>query len=213
MKVRHHFLLYPFFKLYIKWQLKRNFHQINLLGAVNDEDKAVLVLANHYSWWDGFFLLHLNEHVFKRKFTFLMTEKELDKHWYFKYTGGISIRKGSRSTIKSLKYCAELLNDPQYFMLIFPQGKFESMHKNHLTLEKGFDTILNQTKQTVQLIFVVNLIEYFSKVKPSVFTYYLQFQYKNKTVLEIQQAYHDFYEACRNKNRVLQGTKQENPLK
>lgn len=202
-KVKHHFLLYPFFKLYIQGQLKRNFRQINIMGDANDEGKPVLALANHFSWWDGFFALHLNQKLFKRKFTFLMTEKELNKHWYFQFTGGISIRKGSKSMLESLRYCAELIDDPQYFMLVFPQGKFESMHQNKLQLEKGFDTILKNAKQTVHLLFVVNLIEYFSNSKPSVFIYFREYEYTNKTAAEILEAYQAFYSECKAKTRKL----------
>lgn len=211
--VKHHFLLYPFFKLYIKRQLKRNFHQLNIHGDLNDEGKAVLVLANHYSWWDGFFVLHLNEKLFKRKFTFLMTERELNKHWYFKFTGGIAIRKGSRSTLGSLQYCANLLSDPRYLMLLFPQGKFESLHQHQLKLEKGFETVLRNTQQTVQLLFVVNLIEYFSNPKPSVFIYAKTYRYDQQSALDMQEAYHHFYEECRLKVRTLNHAAKTQQLK
>ena len=45
---------------------------------------------------------------------------------YLKYGGAFSINKKSRDMLQSLDYAAELLNDPQNLVLIFPQGKLYS---------------------------------------------------------------------------------------
>ncbi|MFA9390447.1 MAG: lysophospholipid acyltransferase family protein [Prolixibacteraceae bacterium] len=193
LAVKHHFLLYPFFNCLMQYQVKRNFYKIELVGKVEDKQKAVLVIANHTSWWDGFWINHLNQQLFKRKFTFLMREDQLQKHWYFKYTGGIPINKGSRSVIESLQYCKQVLTQSKYLMLIFPQGKIHSMYHSTFTFEKGLEIILKQTNDDVQVIFTANLVDYFSQAKPSVYIYFEEYSYVNQTISEIEAAYQQFY--------------------
>ena len=202
-KVRHHFLLYPFFRSYINWKMKKNFHQVQLIGEVNDAGNAVLVISNHQSWWDGFWINHLNQALFQRKFCFLMSEEELQKHWYFKFTGGISIKKKSRSVIDSINYSAELLSCPEYLLLIFPQGQFQSMHQSTLRFEKGFESILKKCTSPVQLLFVANIVEFFSNPKPSVFIYYEEYRYNNQNLSDIRIAYQQFYSSCKLKDRSI----------
>ena len=191
--VKHHAFLYPFFRWYISRRLKQHFHSIELIGNVPHNDGAILVISNHTSWWDGFWINYLNENRFQRKFTFLMREDQLQKHWYFKHTGGIPINKGSRSAIKSLAYCAQLLNSPNYLLLVFPQGEIQTMHATTFKFEKGIERIMANCPENVQMIFAANLIDYFSNAKPTLSIYYTEFDWKNKKLSDLQTGYQQFY--------------------
>ncbi len=53
----------------------------------------------------------------------MMLEEQLRKRMYLNKSGGYSVRKGSRSILKSLDYTAELLKEKKSLVLMFPQGK------------------------------------------------------------------------------------------
>ena len=117
----------------------------------------------------------------------------LQKNWFFKYTGGFSISKNSKSVIETLNYSAELLSDKNNMVLMFPQGEIVSMHKANFEFEKGVEKILQRTKNEVQVLFVANIIDYLSEIKPSVYTYMSDYTGKY-TISEIEKAYNSFYQ-------------------
>jgi 1-acyl-sn-glycerol-3-phosphate acyltransferase len=43
---------------YVQQLMKRSFHAVRLLGEppVPPREKPVLIVANHGTWWDGFFI-------------------------------------------------------------------------------------------------------------------------------------------------------------
>ena len=175
--------------------MKRSFHDIVIRSDVEDRGKPILLICNHNSWWDGIWALHLNQQVFGRKFHFMMLEEQLKKNWFFQYTGGFSVRKSNRSLVESLNYSAELLENTNNMVLMFPQGKIQSMHRTSFIFEKGIERILARTKKEVELVFEVNLVDYFSQAKPSV--YLNATSYKGDYSLNaIQEAYNDFYRQC-----------------
>ena len=71
-----------------------------------------------------------------------MLEEQLKKNWFFQYTGGYSIKKSTRSVVESLNYTAELLENNKNLVLMFPQGKIQSMHRSEFVFEKGIERIL-----------------------------------------------------------------------
>lgn len=125
----------------------------------------------------------------------MMLEEQLHKNWFFKYTGGFSIRKNSKTVIESLNYTAELLANKKNMVLIFPQGEIGSMHDANFVFEKGISKILQRTKNEIQVIFVANLIDYHSNVKPTLHAYMNDYSGNFETA-EIQNTYNDFYKTC-----------------
>lgn len=195
IKAKHNAIIDPFFRWYVIWKMKRSFHEIVINSDVEDLGKPILLICNHTSWWDGIWALHLNQQKFQRKFHFMMLEEQLKKNWFFQYTGGFSVRKSDRSVVESLNYAADLLENKNNLVLMFPQGKIQSMHRTGFIFEKGIERILKRTKNEVELVFEVNLLDYFSQVKPSV--------YLNATVYNgehsltaIQEAYNAFFLEC-----------------
>jgi 1-acyl-sn-glycerol-3-phosphate acyltransferase len=192
---KHHMILYPFFRNYVLLKMKKSFSAIEIFGNLQDDGKPLLCIANHTSWWDGIWVLYSNEKRFRRKFHFMMLEEQLRKNWFFRYTGGFSIKKGSRSVLESLKYAATLLNDPQNMVLMFPQGEIQSMHRHLFRFEKGIETILRNCTTDVQVIFQVNLIDYLSSPKPGLYQYLTTYN-GNPTHTEMEDAYNRFYAEC-----------------
>lgn len=193
IKAKHNWFLDPFFRFYVIRKMKRSFHSVQIEGEMKDKNLPILLVCNHISWWDGIWTLHLNQQLFHRKYHFMMLETMLQKNWYFKYTGGFSVDKSSKSIIETLNYTAELLSDKNNMVLMFPQGEIESMHNHNFRFEKGIEKILQRTKNDVQLIFVANIVDYHSHAKPSLYLYIADFTGSFNTA-EIEKKYNVFYQ-------------------
>lgn len=196
LKAHHHFLIYPFFKFYAGWIIKRHFGQVQVVENYVDKGSSVVLLANHFSWWDGFFAMYLNVNVLKRKFHFMMLEEQLKKFSFFNQTGGFSVRKNSRSLLESINYTVELLSEKQNMVLLFPQGKIETSYKNEFQFEAGIGRILSHVKAPVQILFMVNLIDYYSSRKPGIYMHVSEYTGDKLDAQSLTQAYNLFYHEC-----------------
>ncbi len=175
--------------------MKSSFHDFIIERGVEDRNLPILLICNHMSWWDGIWTLHINQQLFLRKYHFMMLEEQLQKNWFFKYTGGFSIQKNSKSLIESLNYAAELLRNKKNMVLIFPQGEIGSMHHTGFVFEKGIGKIMKLVKNEVQIIFVANLVDYHSNSKPTLHAYLTEYSGSSDNT-EIQAAYNSFYANC-----------------
>lgn len=199
---RHHIVLYPMLKWLSLFLIKRNFNSVKIIGAFADSGKPVLVVANHVSWWDGIWVMHLNLKTIKRKFHFMMLEEQLKIHWYFQYSGGYSVKKKSRSIIDSINYSIELLNQPGNMVLMFPQGRIQSLYQNKVVFEKGIERIIHNISPDIQILFVANLIDYLSDSKPNLFIHLKKFVAKDFHQLNIEGEYNKFYEQVLNTQKA-----------
>ena len=69
IKADHRTIAVKFFDWYISKIIKKDFHNIEYDKGFNfDKNKAILLIPNHFSWWDGFFAYFLNLCFFKKKF-------------------------------------------------------------------------------------------------------------------------------------------------
>lgn len=193
LKASHHPVIYPFFRFYTKWKISRNFHGVIIKGEIHDMSKPVLLISNHFSWWDGFWVMYLNMKIFRRKFWFMMQEENLRKHIFFNKTGGYSVKKGTRSIIETLDYTAELLKDEKNLVLIFPQGEIQPMRTEKVSFEKGIFHILNRAGQYIHIIFLVNIIEYYSNPLPTLYMHIKEYVHDSENTEDAGSSYQEFY--------------------
>ena len=195
IKAKHHFVIHPIFKGFSRVMTNRHFARVKVVGDVAvDNNRSILLLSNHTSWWDGFWQLYLNMRVFKKKYHFMMLEEQLRKHWYFNYTGGFSVKKSARSAVETIQYSAELLSHPDNMVLMFPQGKVESIHKHSVTFEKGVEKIIERTNRSnVQIVFLVNSVDYFINKKPILYHYIKEYKGINTDYLTLERSYNTFF--------------------
>jgi 1-acyl-sn-glycerol-3-phosphate acyltransferase len=196
LKAKHHKLIFPFFRWYTVWQIRKKFGEIHFHGVFTDRKQPVLLIANHVSWWDGFWALFLNMKKFSRNFHFMMEEDQLKKYWYFNHCGGFSVRKNSREILTSLAYSRELLQNPDNLVLIFPQGEIQSIHRQHFRFEKGIGKIAAGMESKIQLMMVVFLTDYFSSPKPGLYIYFSEFREEKFDLEAMESAYNRFYTEC-----------------
>jgi 1-acyl-sn-glycerol-3-phosphate acyltransferase len=175
--------------------MKHTFNSVILNGEFTDRELPVLLVCNHMSWWDGIWAFYFNKKMLLRRFHFMMLEEQLRKNWFFKYTGGFSVTKNSKSVIETIKYAAELLQNPGNSVLMFPQGEIQSMHRHTFHFEKGIGKILDKTNNQVQIVMLANIVDYFSDIKPNLTIYYEEFAGKLNTK-DLEKAYNDFFGKC-----------------
>lgn len=203
IRARHNFIIYSFFQKYTLWKIKRHFNDVIILGDYADRGLPILVVSNHSTWWDGFWIYYLNHKILKRKFYFIMLEDQLKKYWYFRYCGGYSIKKNSRSIFETLNYTAELLSNPDNLVLIFPQGEITSMHNHNIRFERGIELVMRKLKSEISILFVVNLIDYLSKPKPSLYQYISEYRYDKFDFFDFETSYKNFFKQSIERQSIL----------
>jgi 1-acyl-sn-glycerol-3-phosphate acyltransferase len=118
---------------------------------------SILLLCNHFSWWDGFWAGWLRWRVFDRVFYIMMQEDHLKQRMWLRYMGGFSINRQSKEVIGSLNYASELLNDPGNLVTVFPQGQLVSNHATDIHIERGIAHIVKKVKGNCQIIYLQRL--------------------------------------------------------
>lgn len=184
------------FDVYLRVLFKKYFHRLEVTwNAVSpQENSSILLLANHFSWWDGFFWYYLNKVVWKKKFHIMMLEEQLKRYWFFRFLGAFSIRKNSRSVMESFAYASKLVADPNNLVLIFPQGEIQPLSIEKIKFERGIELLKTSDTYTTQTVFGYVHTEYGSNPKPTV-RFFLQ-EGNGKDVGEMEQAYQRFRKEC-----------------
>jgi 1-acyl-sn-glycerol-3-phosphate acyltransferase len=181
--------------VYARWLATRNFHAINFNTIEVDKNRSVLLIANHFSGWDTIVLLWINRKLFKKKFHVMLLESTAIKEPFLKYAGAFSINKTSRDMIHSLDFAAELLDDPENLVLIFPQGKLYSNMVSDIVFEKGIIHVIKKATGSFQLIFAATFIECFENLKATANTHLkndINVNFNN--IGQLQQAYQQHYD-------------------
>ncbi|OCX51305.1 hypothetical protein BEL04_14830 [Mucilaginibacter sp. PPCGB 2223] len=199
IKPQRHWLITPFFSWYISRIVKRHFRSVNFNPIDLQSGKAVLLIANHYSWWDGFVLYHLNKIHFKKQFRIMVLEETMREVRFFKYLGAFSIHKSSKQVTGSLVYAAELLTDPDNLVVIFPQGKLYSNFVNDVVFEKGAAKIAELATTHFQYLFSAAFTENFQHKKPAVNVGLKVLQNTEIAVAGLPGAYREHYRLAREK--------------
>lgn len=191
-------------RYYSGYKLEKAFRPIRLIGEYASAEGSILLIANHFSWWDGFIQYRLNRQVFQKKFYVMMQEQQLIHHKILCQGGAFSIRKGSREIMESLRYSAGLLEDTNNLLLLFPQGRIQSIHTAEFRFQKGMEYLLKHTSGQVQLVFNVNLIDYFSEKRPSLSVYYRKYEPAGSFALPVlENAYNEYARECKQRQYEL----------
>src|SRR6056297_3643540 len=165
---RHHWFYVTFFRYYTRFMLRWYFRKVVIKGDIQDRGLPVLLVGNHFSWWDGFFANYMNDVIFQRKFHVMILEEQLKKRMFLNKGGAFSIRKHSPSVIETIQYTRGLLSDPGNLVTLYPQGEIRSMFDYPVRVEKGPEKFLRGLEGQLQVFFMTALIDYFSHTRPSV---------------------------------------------
>lgn len=191
--------IFWFIKRYMLWLVGKQFHEILFNKIDVDKDRSVLLIANHFSFWDGLIVFYVNNCLFKKKAHVMILEETSGKEPFLKYTGAFSVKKNSRDILASINYAATLLDNPGNLVLIYPQGRLYSNFVTEIHFEKGINKIIKQVKGDFQLVFAAAFVQYFKNPKPAV-TVYLKNEYVDyaaKSTANLQMAYQHFYDEAK----------------
>jgi 1-acyl-sn-glycerol-3-phosphate acyltransferase len=191
-------VVHYFFQLYVRFIIGRHFNAVIFNRIETDPAKAILLIANHSGFWDGFLLYWVKRKLFKKQFYIMLLEKTSKRVPILKYGGAFSINKHTRDIVESLDYAARLLNDPGNLVLIFPQGKLYSNFVAEIEFEKGIIKIMKQAAGNFQLVFAATFIEHFANPKPDAYIYLKLVTVPGfDNIADLQQAYQQHYDKAR----------------
>jgi len=162
--------VFNIFSWYIRYIIKKGFSAQHFNKIDVNANEAILLLANHFSWWDGFLMFQLNKLLFKKEFHVLVAEEDYRAHWFLKYFGAFAAENSGKDVVGTLLHAGQLLNDPNNLVLLFPQGKLYSAYVSSIAFEKGVMQVVNESKKKFQIIFAANVIDYSAR-KPEVHTH------------------------------------------
>ena len=193
IKANHRPFFVWFFKQYSIQTINSSFREVNIHYEDTPEDKSILMIGNHFSWWDGFFANYINFRVFNKKIHVLMLEEQLKSRLFLNKAGAFSIARGTRSVIETLDYSSNLLRDRNNMLVLYPQGVFQSLYQFPVSFEKGFMRILdNADPISFQVIFYAALIDYFAKRKPKIDFYLKHHNYeKGQNANDLEKSFND----------------------
>lgn len=161
------------FQKYVNYRLRKAFNVMEFNQIEIKPNHSILLLPNHFSWWDGFWAFWLEGKFFDRNFFIMMQEDHLQKRMFFNLTGGFSINPQSKEMITSLNYASTLLNDPANLVTIFPQGALISNHTDSITVQPGIGHVIKKIKGDCQIVYYTALVDYFESLKPSIYFHLL----------------------------------------
>lgn len=185
------------FSLFVGLLIRLHFREIRIIGQVEPDERPVLFIANHISWWDGFIALKVNEKIFRKKMFVMMLGKQLKHLPLFRYSGAFSIDPGTRNVVESLAFARDLLEQKENMVVMYPQGELRSMQHRDFVFKKGIEHIVRDNESRINIVFAAVMADYFAFSKPSVYVYLVEFHPKGKTnTSEMEAAYRDFFSSC-----------------
>ncbi|WP_291859283.1 lysophospholipid acyltransferase family protein [Marinilabilia sp.] len=204
IKASHNPFLVWLFKLFTQIIIHAKFKKIFIEGDTGTPNSSILVINNHFSWWDGFFVNYLNNKYWKKNFYVMMLEEELEKRKFLTQGGAFSIRRNHSTTPASLIYAKNILKNTHNLLLMYPQGKLQAQATRYLHFEPGVAHLAGKTGAPIKM--VVTLIDYFGSPRPSVWLYIKDLITNTYKPANIEQSYNDFMDECiehHNKNTDL----------
>lgn len=196
IKARHNPLWFWFFRNFFALRQAMHFRKMTVVSEVLvPESQSVLLLQNHFSWWDGYWSYWLSRTIFHRKFHVMMDEENLKQRMFLNQIGVFSVQKSSRDLLSSLHYSAEILKDPKNVLTIYPTGAMLTQHQQNMLFQKGISRILTGESGHLAVVFAVFLVDYFGFARPEI-RIYLENYTGERTTGALQQAYKSFYQHC-----------------
>lgn len=198
IKASHNAFFNWFYTWFARLSIRSHFANFHIDIGNLKSDKPLLVLCNHHSWWDGFWVLEFNRRFLDRRYHVMMLEEQLKKHISFKYIGAYSVKKGGRSLLDSLNYTLDILKDPRNMVLIFPQGELQSQHRDSVDFGAGIEYILNHSAD-IDILMLATFTDYLEEKKSSVYFYGELMSRKSSPI----DTYNTFYKNCKMKQSKL----------
>ncbi len=191
------------FRVYILQLFRKHFYAIHLLGE-RPQVKAnvpMLLLPNHSSWWDGFFIYLLNIRLWHRPTFLMMLEEQLKKNPFFRFLGAYSLDPHSAAGIRqSFKYTLNIFRtsyEKACNICIFPQGELLPWGHRPLGYKPGVMWLLNKVDRPIQIIQLAIRVEMLAQQRPEVFFMFSSIEpRKDSLTLQQLESSHEHLLSC-----------------
>ena len=104
---------------------------------------------------------------------------------------------------ESIQYTSDLLLDAENMVLIYPQGKLYSSHSRDIIFKKGIERIQFDEKKPAQVVFLVQLTDYFQFEKPTLYLYLGEADEDIYIKKNYEAQYREFFIQCLKKHSQL----------
>lgn len=125
----------------------------------------------------------------------MMLREQLEKRMFLNKAGAFSVEQSSRSAVESLQYSSEILSGKENILMMFPQGAIESLYHRGFRFARGVEKILQKCHPAPQILFNVNLVDYFPNPKPTLFIRTKSYD-GELTARNLEEAFNDFHMEC-----------------
>ncbi|MBE0679362.1 MAG: lysophospholipid acyltransferase family protein [Bacteroidales bacterium] len=196
IEARHIPFFVRFFSIYSRNGLKRHFQGVKFDCSADTANRPVLLIGNHFSWWDGFIAYRLNDLCLHKKFHIMMLEEQLENRQFLNKAGAFSIKRGSRSVVESLQYASGLLHNNENMVALFPQGTIASIHRRPVRFEKGIERITAGASDKLMILFSVALPDWYSEKKPGLTVRVIEYTARERSVTDLEETYNMFLDEC-----------------
>ncbi|MBE7176357.1 MAG: lysophospholipid acyltransferase family protein [Mucilaginibacter polytrichastri] len=197
--------IFAFFDAYIMRIVRRHFREVLFSPLKMTGNRSVLLLANHFSWWDGFLFWYLNKKMLKRRFHVMVLEETLRKQRFMRHLGGFSIGRAPGHMRDSMRFAASLLEQPGNLVLIFPQGKIHSNFIQDIRFMRGVEHIVAHAGTDFHYVFASVFTEHLQYPKPSAWIALEQHPATEfSSAKELESAFHVHHASARQKQEHYQ---------
>ena len=193
IRARRQSLALWFFTSYFRFLQKVLFREVEFIRQGPVPEGPVLLIQNHFSWWDGYWSYYIAEKLLRRKFHVMMLEKELRKRMFLSRTGAFSVDPDGPGMLASLRYATRLLESPDNLVTVYPQGKIQSHYIRQVPFHGGAAALLRLAGKPVNVVFAAAHIQFGSPVRPKGQVFYACYGNARFTAQELESAYNKFY--------------------
>jgi len=196
IKARHIPLFVRFFSFYSRTGLNLYFQNVEFICSADTTGRPVLLIGNHFSWWDGFIAYRLNDLRLHKVYHVMMLQEQLETRLILNKAGAFSINRGSRSVVESLHYASVLLHDDENMVVVYPQGTITSLHRRPVRFEKGTERIIAGASDNLMILFYVALPDWFSEKKAGLTVRVIEYTARERSATDLEETYNMFLEEC-----------------
>jgi 1-acyl-sn-glycerol-3-phosphate acyltransferase len=163
------------FNPYLNRLLRNNFSHFYLVNEppAVDDGHGLIVTPNHFSWWDGFFIDYVLRRYSARRLHIMMLENQLRRYRFFRKLGAYSVDPKDRESItESLRFTAQILNNPGNLVVYYPQGEIQPYDKRPLQVKTGLRRVLQLTTIPVAVVPTAFKIQYAHERRPCIIAHF-----------------------------------------